>query len=140
MLEASLKMKWQGIINTGSYPLFFQMGCQLIPFPLTDADGVLVVDMAVGFCHRRRVNLVYFLEQCIILSRFFTPGLRPLLQIVQFNSQNSCLNGIQATIIANLMMVIFGLCAVHPQRAQGFGQGVVLGDDHACISIRSQVF
>jgi hypothetical protein len=78
-------------------------------------------------------------QQERISLRPLAPRLRPIVEVRQFDAQDRCLQGIEPTVDADLLMMIFGCAAMHAQAAQARGERVVVRGEHPAVARAAEI-
>lgn len=107
---------------------------------LLGSDRVLVVDVFASFGFERRHDSGNLLQQASVLGGMRTPRVLPFREMAKLHSENGCLDFIEATVPARFAAQIFFGLAVVAQRSNACGEFGHVGDDHARVTIRAQVF
>lgn len=132
-------MEGHGVVDLGSDAGFLQIFPQLVA--ARAAEGVLMKDMtSVGMNQRGdEVRDGGLREEPLIPRGIGAAGLGPLLQIFELDAEDDGLEGIDAAVDADDVMVVTGLHAVDAEDAQFVGQGIVIGGHHAGVSRATEI-
>jgi hypothetical protein len=138
---AILKVEGEGVINIGADTVVLERCAKLIP--VWDPNDILIEYMAILMVGSRQGNTetvtIHVLKESIVLNGILSSLLRPTVKIPQFDPQNGRLKGIEATIQADVAMVVFGTASVDPEDPDLVSKTGVPGNHHSSITKGSEV-
>lgn len=125
----------------GDFPRFQKGGEGISSFSVstTETDRVLVKHVGGVFGDDRRDNLRHPCEELIVTLGGRLPGVGERVQISEFDSENRRLNGVEATVQADLFVPILLTGSVVSQLRHPLVHGRIVRQNSAAVSVTTQI-
>src|ERR1044071_1756208 len=123
--EAGLQVERDGVIDLRADAVSLEVFEQRVAALFGDADDVLVEDVARARQHVRRRDYACepgFADEARVDFGPLASRVRPTVEVREFDAEHGGLEGVEAAVEADLVVVVLGRAAVDAEAAQPLGR------------------